>query len=180
MLFNRSSKVLNFISRAPARKVTALNPAPGNALKEQVDAKRSLEDQPSLSGLIVESCDPTVNLMTIETSGASLDKATPVFHLTPLVEQPALPDSGTVGQETSELEENVGSLPNHSAQDATTTSQIESINNKSPQKGVFSAPISASVRDIVASKEEEGLMISGLEEVRHASSLIKPLFHRFQ
>ena len=161
--------------------MAALNPATGKALKEQVDAKRSLEDQQchSLSGLLAESCDPTANLMTIETSGASLDKATPVFHLTPLVEQPALPDSGTVGQETSELEENVGSLPNHSVQDTTTTSQIESINNKSPQKGVFSAPISASVRDIVASKEEEGLMISGLEEVGQASSLIKPLFHKF-
>ena len=36
---------------------------------------------------------------------------------------------------------------------------------ESGEKAIFSAPISASVKDIVASKEEEGLMLSGLEEV---------------
>ena len=166
--------MLNFIFRAPARKVTALNPVPEKTSK--VDAKKSQEElqswSHSLSSQMMESSDqqnhPVTNLTAVETS-APLDKVTPAFHLTPLVE-PALPasDAGTVGQESSRLENNLAVQPDHSAQaqGATTISN-------SPEKGaggVYSAPISASVRDIVASKEEQGLMISGLEEVRKFSS----------
>ena len=100
---------------------------------------------------------------------APLDKVTSAtFHLTPLVEPALPPHTVAVGQETS--------LPaDHSAQDVQRAAATESATTmrSSPEKGVsgvYSAPISASVRDIVASKEEQGLMISGLEEVRQSSS----------
>ena len=162
-------KVSYFIFRAPARKVTALNPAPRKTSKEaeEVGSKSQADLQSwshSLSGLMAESGDeenrPVVNLMTAD---ASSDKVTSSFQLTRLAES-ALPDSSTVCQEISNLEENLAPLPDHSAQGVQRSATISS----SPEKGaigVYSAPISASVRDIVASKEEEGLMISGLEEV---------------
>ena len=160
-------------SRAPARKVTALNPAPEKTPK--VDPKKSQEELQSwghsLSGQMVESSDqqnhPFTHVTAVETP-TPLNIVTPDFCLTPLVE-PVLSGTGTVCQETSKLEENHAVQPDHSAQaqGATTISN-------SPEKGaggVYSAPISASVRDIVASKEEQGLMISGLEEVKWSSSI---------
>ena len=158
--------------------MTALNPAPRKTSNEseQIGSKRSQEEpqswSDSLSGLLAESCDqqnhPVPNLMTADTP---LDKVTSTIHLTPLLES-ALPDTSTVCQETSNLEENLAPLPSQSAQvverAATYQGATTATTNSSPEKGasgVFSAPISASVRDIVASKEEEGLMISGLEEV---------------
>ena len=126
----------------------------------------------SVSGLVAESSHqqnhPVTNLAAGETP-APLDKVTSAtFHLTPLVEHALPPHTVAVGQETS--------LPaDHSAQDVQRAAATESATTmrSSPEKGVsgvYSAPISASVRDIVASKEEQGLMISGLEEVRQSSS----------
>ena len=174
-----------FTSRAPARKVTALNPAPNKTSK--VDPKRTQEElqswSHSQSSQVMESSDqqnhPVNNLVELETPTSS-DKVAPIFHLTPLVD----PGTGTVGQESSGHEENLVSPPDHSTQDvqraATTQGATTIISNNSQEKGasgVYSAPISASVRDIVASKEEQGLMISGLEEVRQSSSVFMLMAH---
>ena len=158
--------------------MTALNPAPrktSTGSEQKQEEPQSWSD--SLSGLLAETCDqqnrPVANLVTADTP---LDKVTSTFHLTPLPES-ALPDNSTVCQETSNLEENLAPLPDQSqsAQEVerAATSQGATLSN-SPEKGasgVFSAPISASVRDIVASKEEEGLMISGLEEVNSSTDI---------
>ena len=158
--------------------MTALNPAPrktSTGCEQVLEEPQSWSD--SLTGLLAETCDqqnrPVANLMTVD---PPLDKVTSTFHLTPLLEC-ALPDTSTACQETSNLEENLAPLPDQSqsAQEVerAATSQGATFSN-SPKKGassVFSAPISASVRDIVASKEEEGLMISGLEEVNSSTDI---------
>ena len=159
--------------------MTALNPAPrktSTGSEQKQEEPQSWSD--SLSGLLLaETCDqqsrPVANLMTVDTP---LDKVTSTFHLTPLPES-ALPDTSRACRETSNLEENLAPLPDQSpsAQEVerAATSQGATLSN-SPEKGacgVFSAPISASVRDIVASKEEEGLMISGLEEVNSSTDI---------
>ena len=170
------------ISRAPARKVTALNPAPNKTSK--VDPKRTQEElqswSHSQSSQVMESSDqqnhPVNNLVELETPTSS-DKVAPIFHLTPLVD----PGISTVGQESSGHEENMVSPPDHSTQDvqraATTQGATTTISNSLEEgaSGVYSAPISASVRDIVASKEEQGLMISELEEVRWYSVCFLPM-----
>ena len=127
--------------------MTALDPAPKKE-PMQVDAKRSLQP---ISGLVGETHAP-------------LDRVTSAFQLTPLKEQ-GLTDACTVGQDTSHLVENLASISDSFARASHSGTSTKSPEKEDASIEVYSAPISASVRDIVASKEEQGLMISGLEEV---------------
>ena len=152
--------------RVPSRKVNAVSPAPTKSSTGQ-----QLWDQPfsgdltQLSGQV----EPVFSSKVAETS-VSLVSETPAFQITPLVEL-SQPEPHSTGQDATNLEGHLTSTNNTSSfgEEAWRGVGIQAVSQggfqESGEKAIFSAPISASVKDIVASKEEEGLMLSGLEEV---------------
>ena len=146
--------------------MNALSPAPTKSSTGQ-----QLWDQPfsgdltQLSGQV----EPVFSSKVAETS-VSLVSETPAFQITPLVEL-SQPEPRSTGQYAPNLEGHLTSTKNTSSfgeeawRGVCSQTVSQGGSQESGEQAIFSAPISASVKDIVASKEEEGLMLSGLEEV---------------
>ena len=144
--------------------MNALSPAPTNSSTGQ-----QLWDQP-FSGDLTQlggPVEPVFSSKAAETS-ASLVSETPAFQITPLVEL-SQPEPRSAGQDATNLEglstNNTSSFGEEALRAVSSQAVSQGVCQESGEKEIFSAPISASVKDIVASKEEEGLMLSGLEEV---------------
>ena len=148
--------------------MNAVSPAPTKSSTGQ-----QLWDQPfsgdltQLSGQV----EPVFSTKVAETS-VPLVSETPAFQITPLVElELSQPEPRSAGQDAPYLEGHSTSTNNTSgfSEEAWRGVSSQAVSQggfqESGEKAIFSAPISASVKDIVASKEEEGLMLSGLEEV---------------
>merc|ERR1719370_298615 len=131
---------------------------------------QQLWDQPFTGDLTQLSgqVEPVFSSKVAETS-ASLVSETPAFQITPLVEL-SQPEPRSAGQDATNPEGYLTSTNNTSSfgEEALRGVSSQAVSQggcqESGEKEIFSAPISASVKDIVASKEEEGLMLSGLEE----------------
>ena len=144
--------------------MNALSPAPTKSSTGQ-----QLWDQP-FSGDLTQlggQVEPAFSTKVAETS-ASLVSETPAFQITPLVEL-SQPEPRSAGQDATNLEglstNNTSSFDEEAWRGVSSQAVSQGGCQESGEKEIFSAPISASVKDIVASKEEEGLMLSGLEEV---------------
>merc|ERR1719209_1421229 len=155
--------VSSLLARVPSRKVNALSPAPSKSSTGQ-----QLWDQPFTGDLTQLSgqVEPVFSTKVAETS-ASLVSETPAFQITPLVEL-SQPEPRSAGQDATNLEglstNNTSSFDEEAWRGVSSQAVSQGGCQESGEKEIFSAPISASVKDIVASKEEEGLMLSGLEE----------------
>ena len=146
--------------------MNALSPAPSKSSTGQ-----QLWDQPFTGDLTQLSgqVEPVFSSKVAETS-ASLVSETPAFQITPLVEL-SQPEPRSAGQDAtnpeghSTLTNSTSSFGEEALRAVSSQAVSQGVCQESGEKEIFSAPISASVKDIVASKEEEGLMLSGLEEV---------------
>ena len=143
--------------------MNALSPAPTKSSTGQ-----QLWDQPFTGDLTQLSgqVEPAFSTKVAETS-ASLVSETPAFQITPLVElsQPEPRQDATNLESHSTSTNNTSSFGEEALRAVSSQAVSQGVCQESGEKEIFSAPISASVKDIVASKEEEGLMLSGLEEV---------------
>ena len=158
--------------------MNALSPAPTKSSTGQ-----QLWDQP-FSGDLTQlggQVEPALSAKIAETS-VSLVSETPAFQITPLVEL-SQPEPHSTGQDATNLEGHLTSTNNTSSfgEEAWRGVGNQAVSQggfqESGEKAIFSAPISASVKDIVASKEEEGLMLSGLEEVGYFQTYVEQRSH---